>query len=194
MGTIFLVIAAAFLLSWIPALIVFFVVRRRYAGDRVITCPENGESQLVRLDARRAAVTSLVGPTRLTLESCSRWPEMRNCGQECLAQIESAADGCLVRSRLESWYSGARCCLCGEWFGRIQWFDRKPGLKAPSGHALSWEEVPAEQLPDVLATHRQLCFSCLVAETFRERFPDRVVEDPIRRAETHRRSGPRAVS
>ncbi len=39
--------------------------------------------------------------------------------------------GCLVRSRLESWYSGARCCLCGEWFGRVQWFDRKPGLRAP---------------------------------------------------------------
>jgi hypothetical protein len=190
MDTIFLIIASAFVLSWIPALVVFFVVRRRYTGDRVITCPENGESQVVRLDPRRAAVTSLVGSPQMRLESCSRWPERRDCGQECLAQIESAADGCLVRSRLESWYSGARCCLCGEWFGRVQWFDRKPGLRAPDGNVLPWEEVAAEHLPEILATHRPLCFNCLVAETFRERFPDRVVEDPIRGAETHRRTGP----
>jgi hypothetical protein len=194
MGTIFLIVGAAFLLSWIPALAVFFVVRGRYRGDRIIACPETGRPEAVRLDARRAAVSSLVGPTKMRLEWCSRWPERRDCGQECLAQIEGAADGCLVRARLESWYSGARCCLCGDWFGRIQWFDRKPGLRAPDGNVFSWEDVASEDLPEILATHRPLCFNCLVAETFRRRFPDRVVENPIRLVKPARRDGPRSVA
>jgi hypothetical protein len=182
MGTIFLIIAAAFLLSWIPALLVFFIARRRFAGDRIITCPETGEAEVVRVDARHAASSSLAGETRLRLESCTRWPERRDCGQQCLTQIELAEDGCLVRARLESWYSGARCCLCGNSFTSVQWFDRKPGLRSPEGRAFSWEEIRSEDLPALLATCRPLCFNCLVAETFRQRFPDRVVDDPLRPA------------
>ena len=193
MAMTFLVIAAAFLLSWIPAFVVYLVVRRRFAGDRIIVCPENGEAQAVRLDAAHAAATSLGGPADLRLEWCSRWPEMKNCGQQCLSQIQESPDGCLVRARLESWYSGARCCLCGEWFGRIQWFDRKPGLRGPDGRALGWDEVPGEHLPEILSTHRPLCFNCLVAETFRNRFPDRVVDDPLRSEVAHRR-GPRSAA
>jgi hypothetical protein len=183
MGTIFVIVGVAFLLSWIPALVVFFVARRRYSGDRIITCPETGEAEVVRLDVRRAASTSLAGEAQMRLAWCSRWPERRECGQECLAQVEAAPDGCLVRARLESWYAGARCCLCGTSFDRIQWFDRKPGLRSPDGRALSWDDVKSEELPALpalLSTHRPLCFNCLVAETFRQRFPDKVVDDPLR--------------
>jgi hypothetical protein len=186
MSTIFLILAVGFVLSWIPALIVLVVARRRFAGDRIITCPETGEAEVVRLDARHAASTSLGGDPRLRLESCSRWPERRDCGQECLAQIETAPDGCLVRSRLESWYTGARCCLCGTWFGPIRWLDRKPGLLGPDGAAVSWDDLTPVDLPAFLSTHRPLCFNCLVAETFREKFPERVVDDRLRPANASR--------
>ena len=183
MSLIVQVFVVVFLLSCIPALIAFAVALRRYRGDRILVCPENGQPQAVRLDARHAASTALVGEPLLRLESCSRWPERRDCGQECLAQIETAPDGCLVRSRLERWYTGASCCLCGDGLAPIAWFDRKPGLRSPEGRAVSWEEIRPAELPVLLSTYRPLCFNCLVAETFRRRFPDRVVEDgrpPVR--------------
>jgi hypothetical protein len=180
MGTVVLILAAAFLISCVPALLLLLAARRRFAGERVITCPETGGTEVVQVDAGRAASTSLAGQAELRLSACTRWPERRDCGQACLAEIAATPDGCLVRERLESWYTGARCCLCGNWFEQIQWFDRKPGLRSPDGRALSWEDVKAAELPGTLATHRPLCFNCLVAETFRQRFPDRVLDDPRR--------------
>jgi hypothetical protein len=178
MSPILQVFVVVFLLSCVPAVIAYAAALRRYTGDRILICPETGQAQAVRVDARHAASTALAGEALLRLDSCTRWPERRDCGQECLAQIETAPDGCLVRSRLERWYAGARCCLCGDVFAPIPWFDRKPGLRSPEGRAVSWEEIRPAELPILLSTHRPLCFDCLVAETFRRRFPDRIVEDP----------------
>jgi hypothetical protein len=194
MSTIVLILAIAFALSWIPAVIVFLFARRRNAGDRVITCPETHTTEVVRVDAGHAAITDLRGDKDLRLESCTRWPEKSNCGQACLAEIESAPDGCLVRDRLEGWYRGAECALCGMSIGPIHWFAYRPGLLTPEHHALSWEEVPAKALPSALDEDRPICSDCLLAESFREKFPDRVLDDPwhkVDRRET-RSPGPMA--
>lgn len=187
MSTIVLIIAIAFALSWIPAVVVFLFARRRNAGDRVITCPETRTTEVVRVDAGHAAITDLRGEKDLRLESCTRWPEKSDCGQACLAQIESAPDGCLVRERLESWYRGAECALCGMAIGPIHWFAYRPGLLTPEHRALSWEEIPTKSLPTSLEEDRPICSDCLLAESFREKFPERVVDDPwhtVNRRET----------
>ncbi|HEX5134755.1 MAG TPA: hypothetical protein VFW81_05130 [Thermoanaerobaculia bacterium] len=194
MSTIVLILAIAFALSWIPAVIVFLIARRRNAGDRVIVCPETHATEVVRLDAGRAAMTDLRGDKELRLESCSRWPEKADCGQDCLAQIEAAPDGCLVRERLEGWYRGAECALCGMAIGPIHWFAYRPGLLTPDRRALSWEEIPAKALPPALESDQPICADCLLAESFREKFPDRVLDDPwhkVDRRET-RAPGPMA--
>jgi hypothetical protein len=178
MGTMFLVLAVAFVLSWIPAGVVYVFARRRNSGERAITCPETLSPEVVRVDAGHAAWTELRGEKDLRLTACSRWPEKADCGQDCIAQIECAPDGCLVRERLEGWYRDASCALCGMEIEPIRWFNRRPGLRSPDGRALSWEEIPARDLPAALATHRAICPDCLVAESFRERFPDRFVDDP----------------
>jgi hypothetical protein len=178
MSTIVLILAIAFVLSWIPAAVVFFFARRRDSGERVIICPETHTSEIVRVDAGHAAWTHLRGEKELCLQSCSRWPEKKDCGQECLAQIESAPDGCLVRERLEGWYREAPCAFCGMAIGRIRWFDHHPGLKSPDGKAISWDEIAAKDLPEALRTHQPICSDCLLAESFRERFPERVLDDP----------------
>jgi hypothetical protein len=52
-----------------------------------------------------------------------------------------------------------------------------------AGKARPWEEVPAETLPDVLASHRPVCFDCYVSETFRRDHPELVLDNPWTRAE-----------
>jgi hypothetical protein len=187
MSTILVILVIAFALSWVPAIVVYFVARRRDSGERVITCPETHTTEVVRLDAGHAAWTDLRGEKELRLESCSRWPERADCGQECLAQIEGAPDGCLVRERLEAWYHGTECAFCGMAITPIHWFDQRPGLLTPERRALSWEEIPAKDLPAALADDRPICSDCLLAESFREKFPDRVLDDPwhkVNRRET----------
>lgn len=178
MSTIILILAIAFALSWIPALVVYFFARRKFSGERVITCPESHSREVVRVDAGHAAWTELRGEKDLRLDACSRWPERAGCGQQCLSEIENAPDGCLVRKRLEAWYTGAECALCGMSIGPIHWFEQRPGLLTPEHRALAWEEILARDLPAALENDRPICSDCLLAESFREKFPERVLDDP----------------
>jgi len=151
MITILLIFAIAFVLSWVPALVLYLVARRRESGDRVTTCPETRKTAVVRLDAGHAAWTDLRGEKELRLESCSRWPERADCGRECLREVETAPDGCLVRERLETFYRGARCAFCGLWIGSLHWFEIRPGLLTPERRLISWVEIPAADLPAAVA-------------------------------------------
>jgi hypothetical protein len=178
METIIIILAIGFALSWIPALIVFLVARRRDSGDRVITCPETHTAEVVRVDAGHAAWSHLRGEKELRLEACTRWPERAGCGQECLAEIERAPDGCLVRDRLTNWYRGASCALCGMQIVTPHLFEHRPGLRSPEGRTLFWDEIASKDLEAVLETHQPVCFDCLIAESFREKYPERVVDDP----------------
>src|ERR1044071_7851601 len=81
----------------------------RYRGDRAIVCPENVRPAGVSVDAGRAALTALGGSPQLRLSSCSRWPERAGCGQECLAQIHSSPEDCLVRNIVSRWFAGKKC-------------------------------------------------------------------------------------
>ncbi len=178
MGTTFLIIGIIFVLSLVP--LAFVIVRgyRRFRGARVVTCPETGELVGVEVNASKAAWSSAFGEPEFRLSSCTRWPERQDCGQECVAQIEQAPDGCLVRDRLVQWYKDARCALCGREIGEIHWIDRKPGLLTPDSRTIDWSEIAAEQLPAVLSTHKPICWNCHVAESFLRQYPDRVVKDP----------------
>ena len=78
-----------------------------WQGDRLVTCPETRQPAGVALDVKHAvkhtvkhAVIGIGRVPALRLQTCTRWPERQDCGQECLAQVESAPDGCLVRNIL----------------------------------------------------------------------------------------------
>jgi hypothetical protein len=153
----------------------------RFRGDRVVTCPENGDFVAVQVDARHAAATALGGERELRLRDCTRWPEKQGCGQECLAQIEAAPMDCLARTMLVRWYEGASCVVCGKDIGTIDWHTAKPALRAPDGRTLDWNEVPAERLPEVLATHSPVCWDCHVVGSVVREHPERVVVRPAHR-------------
>jgi hypothetical protein len=158
----------------------------KFRGARLITCPETRKPAAVEVDARHAALFTGIGGTDLRLEDCSRWPERKDCGQDCLQQIESSPEDCLVRTILTKWYKGKPCALCGKIFAEISWLDHKPPLMSPGKQTVEWSEIPPESIPNVLATALPVCWDCHIAETFRRRYPELVVDRPWRPGESHR--------
>jgi hypothetical protein len=71
--------------------------------------------------------------------------------------------------------------VCGKTFGPISWHDHQPALLSPEGKTVQWREVPPEKLPEILETHRPVCWDChVVANVYAQR-PDVVVERPERK-------------
>jgi hypothetical protein len=139
----------------------------------------------VEVAAAKAALAGLLGGRHLELKSCSRWPEKHGCGQDCLSQIRSAEDGCLVKVMLAHWYEGKNCAVCGQPFGAVVWSERRPALKTPDGRSVAWEDVTPAALPSVLSSHAPICFNCYVAESFRATYPDLVIDRPLERRGNH---------
>lgn len=172
-------------MSWIllsvAALAVVAVVaaawfgRRYFAlrGSRLVECPETREAAAVEIRAGRAARGQ-----GFDLADCSRWPGRHACGRECLAQIERAPADCLVRNVVTNWYKGKNCVVCGKPLGEIDWLERSPGLVDREGVARSWNDVPPERVPSVMASHEPICFDCYVAATFRREHPELVLDNP----------------
>ncbi len=152
----------------------------RWREKRLITCPENERPAAVRVDAVRAATGALTGHPELRLSECSRWPEKRGCGQECLRQIEKGPGECLVRTLVASWYAGKACVSCGKPIRDVAWAEQRPGLRAPDGTLAFWPDIPAETLPDVFRTHAPVCWDCTVVQKIASEHPDLVTLRPPR--------------
>jgi hypothetical protein len=148
----------------------------RYRGERLVTCPETHKAAAVHVNAGKAATTALLGKQEVRLDQCSRWPEKKNCGQECLSQVNADPENCLVWNIVAMWYRGKSCAYCQKPFSQIQWHDRHPALLSPDHVAKQWNEIPAEELPEVFETHLPVCWDCYIAETFRKQNPDRVLD------------------
>jgi hypothetical protein len=147
-------------------------------GARLVTCPDNGRTAAVELDVKYAASHSALGRTAFRLKDCSRWPEKAGCAQPCLGAIEEAPHDCLARAIVGRWYAGKQCAYCRRLFGDIHWHDHAPAVRDANGVTHAWTDLPAETLPEVMATCLPVCWNCHVAETFRRERPDQYVERP----------------
>ena len=156
----------------IPAVQAFFDFR----GKRLITCPETHTTEAVDVDAKEAAFGAFLSEPTLHLRQCSRWPERQNCGQDCLSQIEADPENCLVWNIVSQWYEGKQCALCHKEFGPLHHLDHTPALMTPDHKTIEWTDIRPQQLPEVFATHKPLCWNCHVAETFRRVHPELVVD------------------
>jgi hypothetical protein len=155
---------------------------RLYREAQVVTCPENGALVAVKLHVVRAAAAHLTGNADLRLKSCSRWPEKRHCGQECVSQIKAAPGACSVRSILAKSYRGAHCALCNVEIGQIGRGEHTPVLMSPDRMTrIEWDEVPPQELPKILSTHSKICWNCHMEESFRALRPSLAAGDPARR-------------
>jgi len=168
-GTIFLLVRAA------VGLYFYF----HFRGTRLVTCPETKRAAAVEIDAAHIGLTSALGMSpRLRLEDCSRWQVRERCDEPCLNQIQNAPEECLVRRIVTLWYEGKRCAFCAKPIQQTDGLGHQPALMDPNGRTVQWHEVPPEQLPEVLASFRPVCWNCHVTETFRRDHPEMVVERP----------------
>ena len=143
-----------------------------YRGKRIVTCPETLGPEAAEVAAGAAAISAFRGEPEPNVKWCSRWSKRRDCGQECLKQIESDPDNCLVSSIVSKWYEGQSCAFCHKPFGRLHYHMDPPALKRPDGTTISWDEFPPEQLPEIFSSHKPVCFACHVTETFRRVHPE----------------------
>jgi|SRR5215216_786442 len=150
----------------------------KYRGSRIVTCPETQRPTIVEVDALHASLTSTVGLPDIRLKDCSRWPIKKECGQECLMDLDVAPEGCLVSGVLMRWYRDKNCVYCRKAFPELHWVDHRPALLSTDGKLLAWNEVKLDELRNVLDTHSPVCWDCYIAQTFRHDHPDLVVIRP----------------
>ncbi len=78
---------------------------------------------------------------------------------------------------LKRYFDGKECAICKRPIPPVHRTGLKPGLWNPETHkAHSWDEIPNTGLSGMLETELPLCSTCQVAESFRQRFPDLVVD------------------
>ena len=154
-----------------------FVTWYRLRGTRVVTCPETERPAAVTLDVGHAAATAVWERADLKLKACSRWPERAGCDEACLAQIADSPDGTRARTMVAQFFETKHCAICDQPIQPLHTAALQPGFLDPVSHdAEAWDEVPADRLPDAFETRHAICANCTLAESFRRRFPDRVVD------------------
>jgi len=78
---------------------------------------------------------------------------------------------------LKRFFEGKECAICKRPIPPVHGMGLKPGLLNPATHEThSWVEIPDVDLSTALETHLPLCSACEVAESFRQRFGDLVVD------------------
>ena len=153
----------------------------RMRGTRVVVCPETKRPAAVSVDRAHAAMTALGDNADIRLKTCSRWPERAECDQACTAQIAIAPHDTKATALLASFFRDRQCLVCKRQIPPVGVAEPRPGLyNVETGAILTWEAIPPETIPDVLATHTALCASCTLAERFRRQFPELVTDRPER--------------
>lgn len=162
--------AGLFVFRAIPGIRAYF----DYRGKRLITCPETQKTAAVDVAAGEAALGAFLREPTLRLKECSRWPERQGCGQDCLQQIESDSENCLVWSIVSKWYEGKKCVFCHKLIGPLHHMDHAPALLGPDFKTTEWKDLRPEELPEVFPRYQPVCWNCHVAESFRRLHPELV--------------------
>lgn len=166
--------AALFFIRSVPGVRAYFT----FHGKRLVTCPETHKPAAVSVAAIDAAVGAFFSEPTVHLRECSRWPERKNCGQDCLQQIEADPENCLVWNIVSKWYGGKSCVFCNKPIGPLHSLDHAPALLGPDFRTAEWKNVRPEELPQIFSTHQPVCWNCHVAETFRRLRPELVTDRP----------------
>ena len=143
-------------------------------GRQPAICPENGEPVDIELDNKYSFWTALRGQEHARLQSCTRWPEKGDCGQECMAQIDPSPEN--VERLMLSWHKDKVCAICtraitpSDWRrGRLAWLDKQHKL-------IELRQVNLRQLQSELEEMRPLCWTCHQEERVRQAVPPRVLK------------------
>ena len=90
MWVVFIFMSYLALALLIPTVWALAPVWRRARVSRPVNCPASREAAVIELDTWYAVKMHTLGNDERRIGACSRWPERRGCGQECLVQISAA--------------------------------------------------------------------------------------------------------
>ena len=65
---------------------------------------------------------------------------------------------------------------CHKRFGPLHHLDHVPALMGPDHKTAEWNDFQFEQLPNLFSTHKPVCWSCHVTQTFRREHPELCVD------------------
>ena len=167
------VIAGAFLIHRLQIAI------RQYwklSGKMLVSCPETQKTEAVEIATGHAAAAALVGRRDVELKACSRWPERKDCDQDCLSQLESDPERHWVWNIAIEWYAGKSCVYCKKPIQGLNHFDHRPALLNLEGKAVEWDEICPKDLPEMLSFCQPVCWNCCIVQNFRQEHPELVVE------------------
>ena len=149
----------------------------RLRGKHVVICPETKTPAGVTVDLGHAATTAVWEKADVRLTACSRWPGRADCEQPCTRQIEASPDATRTKNISADFFKGKRCAICQKPIEPPSIATLQPGFIDPvSRDVKAWDEVAPEHLHDAIDHDYPLCANCTLAESFRQRFPDEVVD------------------
>ena len=146
----------------------------RNRGRRTVVCPENREPVTVELDNKYSFQTALRGQEHERLQSCSRWPEKGDCGQECLAQIDPTPEN--LERLLQKWYQGKTCALCERALSPADWRRGRLALLNEKEKLFELRHMHLDDIPSALDHMAPLCWNCHQEERARQAAPPRILK------------------
>jgi hypothetical protein len=175
---IWILFALAVVVSYIVGQALQF---RKYEGKMLVTCPETGKPAAVKVNFWRAVLAALFGRRHIELSTCSRWPERRDCGQDCLCEIEDNPQAHQAWTIAAKWFEGKNCAYCGKPIEPVKHLDRMPALVNLEHKTYTWDQLPTEELPEAFSACKPVCWNCHIAQTFVREHPDLVTYRPWKR-------------
>lgn len=151
----------------------------RNRGRRSVICPENREPVTVETDDNFAFRTALRGQEHERLQSCSRWPEKGDCGQECLAQVDPTPEN--LERLLRKWYEGKNCAICERALTPADWRRSRLALLNEKGKLFELRHMELGEIPSVLDKMTPLCWNCHQEERARQAEPTRMLKGDRRK-------------
>ena len=141
-------------------------------GRQSVTCPETGRPADVSVDHRFAFWMALRGQEHSRLESCSRWPEKGDCGQECQAQLDPSPEN--IDRLLAKWYEGKNCAICARSLTPSDWRRSRLAVLNADNKLFELREMTLDNLQSSLENMRPLCWTCHQEERARQAAPPRI--------------------
>jgi hypothetical protein len=138
----------------------------RNRGRKSAICPENGEPVDLEMDNKYAFWTAWRGQEHTRLQSCTRWPEKGDCGQECLAQLDPSPEN--VERLMLGWYQGKTCAICTRGITPSDWRRDRLAWLNDDNRLVELRQANLKQLQFALEGMRPLCWTCHQEERVRQ--------------------------
>ena len=153
----------------------------RNRGRRTVICPDNREPVTVELDNKFAFSTALRGEEHDRLQSCWRWPEKGDCGQECLAQVNPSPEN--LERLLQKWYQGKSCAICERPLTPADRRRSRLALLNENQKLFELRHMHFDELPSALDHMAPLCWNCHQEERVRQASAPRMLKGDRRAIE-----------